>query len=444
MRRPNKKRLMDIRGLIKNPRYLDMGKNILIALLIVSAALLAVKSGLFSLAGGKTEPGQTMQQGQQQTGIAGGAGLRAAGPYVIAITDASGSRCGLMYDGAELTQAYESFSAYLGEAMGSAGEPEEISKKAWQSALTGTGVYFDFGYSLPVNLLASTLGASVSGGAGNHMASRFCLAVEKDDSVSIYYYRDKDSKYYKCSTAVNSSAMETKLKSWSPNGAAFLFESGSGRDYDLVDDCFLVVPGQAQIHAVTAVNPLGMGYDVSTLMDIFGMNSYLVQNYSDADNTQVYVEGDNTLRVGADGIVTFKSSDETAETGGGGDLSGALSKAMAAVSGTIGAVSGIASADICAVGYNESAGAFTVRFSYEIGGLPVSLGDESAAEFSISGGRIVAARLNFREYAYSGDDDAPMPSLQAMAVVQAKGGGMPVLGYVDYGGSVSAGWMIIK
>ena len=73
MRRPNKKRLMDIHELVKNPRYLDMGKNILIALLIVSAALLAVKSGLFSLAGGKTEPGQTMQQGQQQTGIAGGA-----------------------------------------------------------------------------------------------------------------------------------------------------------------------------------------------------------------------------------------------------------------------------------------------------------------------------------------------------------------------------------
>ena len=123
----------------------------------------------------------------------------------------------------------------------------------------------------------------------NHSAAGFCLAVE-GDTVALYYLRDKDRGYYRCDTAISGAALESKLADWPSNGASYLFETDYG--YNLVDSCFVVLQGQAQLHSVTAQNPVGGSYDPSGLAALFGINSYMERNIPrDALRVAMCVEG---------------------------------------------------------------------------------------------------------------------------------------------------------
>jgi hypothetical protein len=108
----------------------------------------------------------------------------------------------------------------------------------------------------------------------------------------------------------------------------------------------------------------------------------------------------------------------------------------------VGSACGAASTGITYVSYDTDSGEYTVRYGYELGGCPVSCGPAGAARFTVKNGVIIAAELYFRDYSYSGEDESPLPAAQAMAIVQASGGGMPLLCYVDDGKTVAAGWII--
>jgi hypothetical protein len=424
-------------------RTKERAKTVLIIVLAISGVLLAVNSGLFQLGASRK---QTTASGQassgSQTGTAGSVAVNIAGPYVIAVTDASGSHCALTYDGAELVQAYDGLSAYLGEALGSAGDPEQITESEWAAALKGTGAYFDFVYAQPIYLLSASLGTSMTSSASQHSARRFCLSLD-DGSVYLYYQRARDGEYYKCTTAVNTAAVTAKLGDWKPNGAAFMFETDY--DYDKVDGCFLILDGQPQVHAISGQNPLGADFDASALTAKLGMNSYLASSYKEGDGTRVYVDGSCTLRASADGKVTFKNSEPSGADGyEKTDIKAALRTANQIVSATIAASGGIASAVMDGIRYDDSTDTYTVSYDYQVTGLPVSVGPGSAAVITVTGGSVTGAELYYREYTYSGADDSPLPAVQAMAVAQAKGGGMPQLCYVDSGDTVTAGWIIVK
>lgn len=442
MRKPNRRRSPweELSHLAHSEKFIDRAKTVLIAALVVSAAVLLARLGMFEL-GGPKQSGTDAAAGQNTQQHGGSADIDVAGPYVIVVTDAAGSHCGLMYDGTELKQAYDRLSAYLGEAFGSAGEPKSVSEEDFHAALKEQGVYFDFAYAQPLTVLASAIGTTMTSTALNHSAAGFCLAVE-GDTVALYYLRDKDRGYYRCDTAISGAALESKLADWPSNGASYLFETDYG--YNLVDSCFVVLQGQAQLHSVTAQNPVGGSYDPSGLAALFGINSYMASHYTEADGTDVYVDGDSILRIYTDGSVSFKDPDAAGTAAGDSGLAGALAVSASAAASTVGSAGGVASVRLSYVSYDTDAGAYTVRYSYEIGGCPVTLGGRSAASFTVVDGVITAAELNFRTYSYSGAGDAPLPAVQAMAVVQAKGGGMPLLCYVDDGASVAAGWTILS
>lgn len=210
-----------------------------------------------------------------------------------------------------------------------------------------------------------------------------------------------------------------------------------------MDSCFVIEKGQAQLHAVTAQNPVDANFDPSGLASLFGINGYMANHYAEADGTDIYVDGSSILRIHTDGTVTFKNSDAV---GGKSDpgFSADLAVAAKAASASVGTIRGVASPKLIYVGYDEESGAYTVRYGYEISGCPVSMGSSSAAQFTVIDGVITEAELHFREYSYSGEDDVPLPAVQAMALVQAKGGGTPLLCYVDNGESVCAGWKILS
>lgn len=439
MRRPARRRAGErLSHFLHSEKILGRAKTGLIVLLTASAVTLLIFSGMFASNG----PHAAAAGGQDTQQQSGGVNMvvSVAGPYVIVVTDGSGSHCGLMYDGTELRQAYDRLSAYLGEAFGSAGEPKSVTEADFQAALKKRGVYFDFAYPQPLSLLSAAIGITMTSSAMDHASSRFCIAVEGDD-VALYYYRSKNGAYYRCATAISSAALESKLSDWPSNGANFLFETDYG--YNLVDNCFVIEKGQAQLHAVTAQNPVGGNFNPAGLASLFGINGYMAHHYPETDGTDVYVDGNKILRIYTDGTVIFKNS---GAVGGGRDpgFSADIAAASKAASATIGSTGGVALPKLTYVGYDEKSGAYTVRYGYEINDCPVSMGSGSAAQFTVVDGVVTEAELHFREYSYSGEDDAPLPAVQVMALVQAKGGGTPLLCYVDNGKSVCAGWTILN
>ena len=162
MRKPNRRRSPweELSHLAHSEKFIDRAKTVLIAALVVSAAVLLARLGMFEL-GGPKQSGTDAAAGQDTQQHGGNADIAVAGPYVIVVTDAAGSHCGLMYDGTELKQAYDRLSAYLGEAFGSAGEPKSVSEEDFHAALKEQGVYFDFAYAQPLTVLASAIGTTM-------------------------------------------------------------------------------------------------------------------------------------------------------------------------------------------------------------------------------------------------------------------------------------------
>jgi hypothetical protein len=72
------------------------------------------------------------------------------------------------------------------------------------------GVYFDYLYVQPVSSLSHRLGVEIAPDLGQHAARRFCLAVE-EESVALYYIREKDGMAYRCATVLNSVRLTERL-----------------------------------------------------------------------------------------------------------------------------------------------------------------------------------------------------------------------------------------
>lgn len=430
--------LARLKALAGSEKAVERAKSVLIGALILSAAALFLNSGL---AQDGSSAGSGGQSGSgQQSALSNQTRISLTGPFAIAVTGVDGSHRGIMYDGAELSFVYDSMAPYLGEALGSAGAPQTVEEAAWRSALGSAGFYFDFSYPQPLSLIAMSLGVELTGPASDHTARRILIASEKN-KVNLYYQREKDGLFYRCETEISSSSMSARTGDFPSNNASFLFETEY--DFPLVDEYFLITEGQARLHSVSAQNPVGTTLDPSALSGVFGINNYTANKYTESDGTSVYVDGNRILRISTDGALTYKNSDQ-----GSGDaiasLKYALDAAQTIVSSTLARCGGIADYGMSYLGYSQEDNSYTIRFSYEIGGYPVEMGGEYAAEFTVTDGVVTSARLNLREYSYSGDEELPLPAVQAMAIVNNKGGGLPLLCYVDNLGSVTVGWAIVE
>lgn len=85
---------------------------------------------------------------------------------------------------------------------------------------------------------------------------------------------------------------------------------------------------------------------------------------------------------------------------------------------------------------------YTFRFDYVLNGLPVSIsGRESAVELHIRGKTVSYASILFRSYSTTGAMETPLPAYLALTLVEADGGGEPVLSYSDDLERVKIDWI---
>lgn len=421
-------------------KRIDRIKNLVIALLLVSALCLLYQAVFYETAstaslsdGGETQSGST----------ASDAAALSAKPVYILATGRDGTHTAAKYGREAREKLLGQFSAPLGEALGSAGNPKQVSAAEWQRALAGSGVYFDYLYPQPLSLIASSLGTVPTGVPGDVLSRRLCLSVT-GNAVSLYYLSTADGTVFRCSTALSAASLSAKLGDYQGGRAKFAFESGE--NYAALDPYFIFSGEDATLAAVSASDPLTESGELSRLFDAFGMSSRASAGYIEKGGSVVYVESEKSLRVnsgtgsvlfsvtGKNGVaIAHSSSLTTAEM---------ISACADIAKRSVGSTAGVAELSLSSCVSNEAAGETDISFVYSVGGTPVTLQSASpAASFKVSNGMIVRAELYFRRYSYTGETLGFLPEAQAAAIAQADGG-EPVLTYNDSGDGTTVSWIV--
>lgn len=432
---------------MKNKKLLiESGKTALIVLLLASAVLLLFKAALF-------EPSEVFERlasflGAEPSGGSDEPGsvelsAAAASPRYVLVTTQDGSHYAAKYDGANKERLISLFSSYLGMALGSADAPVIISEAEWRSALSSSGVFFDYIYPQPVSAMALWLGTSLSGSAGEHLTRRLYLG-SRGGAVCLYYIDESDHTIYRCSTAFSFSDIAARIADIPSGGSFFAFELEEG--FDGLDPYFIFSEETAQLRAVTAANPLSLGYSSADLLSLFKMNSRTTLESIESDGSAVYVDGEKSLQIDSFGSLTFSAADgegiAVARSSDELQIFDCIALVYSIAKQSAGELCGEAELGLSGISNASSPSDCTLHFSYFIGGIPVSLpSGASAVRAQISSGAIVRIDMLFRSYTYSGESMLPLPEKQACAAAQAMGG-EPLLKYEDKTDGVSWAWVV--
>ncbi|PKM71575.1 MAG: hypothetical protein CVU91_13155 [Firmicutes bacterium HGW-Firmicutes-16] len=426
-------------------RLIDMAKNFAIVLLLISAGFLLLKAtvggrgsffgGLEGLFDGNSDSvSAELPEGEVTT--------LASDPVFLLVTSETGSHYAVKYNNDTKDKLMAQFSGSLGEALGSSGKPTEVSVEKWQTALSGSGVFFDYLYPQPLSAIASSLGTEISSDASLETARRFYLG-EDGGNLVLYFISEDEGIIYRCDTVLSFSTLKTKISECPLGSANFAFELGE--DYANIDPYFIFSHENEPLSAVTVTNPVRDNYDGSGLLAHFGMNSRIVSELPKSDGSKVYVEGDKSLSIESSGRVIFDASGGNGIIIKGGSagltITDSISVCSEIVKNSIGLVGGDGVTELVKVSNVSTPSSCTVSFGYFVNGIPVTLpGGESAASFQIISGTIVKAELYLRRYTLPGGTIVPLPEKQAAVIAETRGG-EPVLTYEDRTDSVTCAWI---
>lgn len=424
-------------------RLVEWGKNLLILLLTLSALSLLGRTqfanALFSRYGWLWDTAASWFRSDEDAAAPHRTddSAPAVQPARLAICQ-DGQRCGVQYDSSAADAAFGELSTLLSEALSSAAAPEPVPEQTWRQALSQDGLYFDFSVPLPLSALSAWLGDGAVNPALPHDARRICLTGTADGGVSLLYHNEADGLYYACGTTLSREIhLEAALTGWSPNGATFAFEA-DGMD---ALDPYTMLPAPAEMPEFSASNPLSD--DPERLNSLLRTLSFQPQGALDPAAGGQLREGSDTLRLTADGSVTFHSigdSDFRFPLSAGRQET--LDFVCRLAETTAGAWCG--DARLVLAGIQETGNELQITFQYRLAGAPVALPDgRAAARFTVRNGAVTDFTLYLRAYAASEETTPVLPVLQAGAILEGQGtsGRELALRYLDAGGGpVRAGW----
>ena len=424
----------------KRQRAVELLKDVLIVLLTCSALWLVARGQILGPLGLLRE--ESLQTGGSVS--QGSAGLDAARPLRITASmmgETGPGRCGIQYDQAVADSLFQQVAGLLVEALSSAGEPEQVTRRQWEQALiTPPSVCLDFQGEVPMSVLTGWLTGEER--AGDALVRRLVLTVW-EDWVALYYQDGESGVYYRClSEVANSLHLTEALTALQDNGAFYAFES----------EAYAALGGETLISAqvpvpkvYSASNPVSGGRDsLSALMEELGLSAN-PNSYYYAGSAHVGRSGNDTLRLFDSGMAVYESEEGSdhfliSSQGEEPTLLEAV-EACRKIASVLSARCGQARLFLGSVVQGEDG--LEVSFEYSLNGSQVRLEGGSAASFLIRDGRIIQFALRFRSYADSGETSVVMPYLQAAAALEAQGreGEELLLVYVDGGGDpVSASW----
>ena len=412
----------------------DFIQNITIAVLCVSAVLLfaqtqiynlGINSSLFSFLSEHDLQVAPVSPNQTDTML--------TAPVRIAAASAFGR-----YGNVTLStdnEAFEPLRGLLEQALASTDRFEDSNQEDFFAALETTSVYYDFLSSLPLSLLGELVRTT-----GEESISARYFIISGDESGVTLYLWDGALSYYRCDTSISPESLEQVINQYELGNACFAFEcedpnAGAAAPQSLFLEDTPALP------QLTISIPLA---DTDRLLTALDFNPNTQYRYMDAGGTEVVREGDRTLRIHADGTITYSGGSSLLSAAGSEEPPTLLEAVSAANSLLLSLVPSGSDAELYLESARQIGETTTLRFSYQAGGIPIRFSDgTSAAEITMVGRMISNLTFRVRQYTLEGTDSLLLPLRQALAIhASAHVGSELFIGYTDSGtGTINAGWL---
>lgn len=389
-------------------RLLELGKDLLIVCLILSAVYLAARSQLYT---GLAGEGSLFAQiagllpleaedpsGENTPGVAG----EAVPAVRLAVCRGVGEngvpiRYGVQYDDDALEPIASALSRYFTESLASAGAPAEITRQQWLEALRAPGVCLDLLGAVPLDYLGAD--------GLTHSARRLVLAWDGSSATASLFYQTGEDTFYRCTTTVNwKGYLADAIQDYTDNGARYAFELDQASYGHLAPEVMLL-PEAPQSAIYQAVRPLDLNNsaDRSTLENAMGFHGsdYAVPG-------EWVIREDDELRISADGTMHYEASGSQVDVrypASGGDrasernaaISASYRLAQEAVSAWCGTSESTGRIVLSSV--TETDQGWTICLDYALDGAVVLFEDgRSAMEFTAEAGQITSFTIRPRCY----------------------------------------------
>ena len=440
----------------KRRRLLELVKDVLIVLLALSAVYLTMRTQIGGLAGwngswlnrlfnGKTVSLLPTVSEETEENMQ----LR---PVRMSVQLGSGGRYGVQYDQTAVDALFDATASLLGDALGSAQRPVQVTEGAWREALSDAwGIYFDFRGTVPLTVLSASLSGAVNQALPEADVRRLLLA-EEEGTVRLYYSNESTGLYYACDTAeALRGHVQTAAAVYSPNGTVFAYETS----YSELAPYVMVAATQVSPKVYHAANPVAQmsESDREEMMEALGFHPQSNNSYRSGDRLIVN-EWPDRLSILDDGHVRYEtsaSSEAKYPVGVPGETADAAAVVQATwplAERTLGQHCG--AARLYLIGVEQmSEDEWAADYGYCLNGAGVELGaDGYAARFIIQDGQITEFELFFRSYTDTGEQSIVLPEAQAAAAMSAQQvqGSELLLAYEDSGTAelLRAEWIAIQ
>lgn len=416
----------------------ELVKTIAICLLVLSAVLLAGKSGYYNAISDKLQSGSKSlsANGLPAENIESFTGLF---PFSVAVRPENGEMLCCRYDQEAMSLTYARVSVLLAEAMDSITTTiEETNETAWRSATRAQSAYFCFYSEIPMSLLATNLGVS---DAGLEDISAIEILLSNEYGTLNLYFRDGADAYYGCTTDMGSAALSSLIQQFEGTPASFAYEDEAHKK---LAPYTIISQRDYEISYLSASPQISDENGNKTIFAAFGISSKVMKSYLENNGT-VFVEGSKTLRIKPDGTIAYSvsPSSEESRTSESMDIASAVNLAVGLTSKVLVPDIGDASLVLSSVYYDEDTSSYTIIMDYSANGILVLLKSaDSAAEIVVQGGKIVKANFKALSFALGGADSSVLATSQAVAIADEKGGYLRLSYIEDAGGAFSCEWVV--
>ena len=419
-------------------RLLEIGKDILIAVLVLVNVTLAIMclptktltqtkwlasvlrpfAGLFGL--NEAELTYTAP-------ATGSAFIGAAQPIAVTLSIETGRQTA-QYEFAALDTLYGQYGGLLAQALESAEAPQACAESEFYKALRGPGAAFCF----PGEISPAVLGAWLNVRAPEGAAAQWYLLALDGETVRLYLLGDG---CYRAQTALSAETLAAELSAAVPDGSFFAFEADEA-SYSALDPLSLISASSAAVCTGLGTNPCDARF-ISALATRIGINPYGDARFVGNDGTTPFTETVLRLRLRAQGRIELQTLQPDARfQSTTADALGRIEAARSLISSLTGDSYG--EARVYLQSYREDGQSAVCTFGYYLSGIEVSPRG-GGIEIRFDGTQITNASVLYRSYTVTSAPAPLLPAAQAAACLP-KGGTLRLLYAENTGGELAAGW----